>query len=243
MDHERITRYLLGELPGDEEAEIDASLLADDITWATVRQAEDELVDDFVLGRIDRARRTRIAARVAASPRLQERVAFARNLHVVALAPKPARRSISQFGAWFGTRSRQLALAGIGIAALLVAITWPRGGDPARPTLAVATLVLEPATRAAAVPSVAIEGIGVVNVTAVLDPEEVFPRYRLRLVGPRGTVWSADDVIGARAAVRAYVPVAVLAPGAYALELTGFGADGAAVALGSRNFRVTGPPQ
>jgi hypothetical protein len=236
-DPEQLTRYLLGELTPDEETELDARLLADDDQWAALRQAEDDLVDAYALGRLGGARRARAAARIAASPRLGDRVAFARSLH--AIAARPAARSSwsARAAGWLTTRNGRLALVGVGVAALLLAIVWPRG-EPAPPTI-VASLVLEPPTRSARVPTLVIPATGAVELTVVLDPEELCPAYRLRVVGARGAVvWSREDARGRGDGVAAVVPTGVLPAGAYALEVIGVRAD-QEVALGSRDFRVT----
>jgi hypothetical protein len=236
-DAEQLTRYLLGELTGEDEADLDARLLTDDTTWMALRQAEDALVDDYVLGRLDHARRARAAARIAASPRLGDRVAFARSLHAIAARSAPRSSWSARATGWLTTRSGRLALVGVGVAALLLAIVWPRG-EPAPPTI-VASLVLEPPTRSARVPTLVIPATGAVELTVVLDPEELCPAYRLRVVGARGAVvWSRDDARGRGDAVVAVVPTEVLPAGAYALEVIGARAD-QEIALGSRDFRVT----
>jgi hypothetical protein len=236
FEPEQLTRYLLGELTPDEEVDLDERLLADDATWAALRQAEDDLVDAYVLGRLGGARRARAAACIAASPRLGDRVAFSRSLH--AIAARPAARSSwsARAAGWLTTRSGRLALVGVGVAALLLAIVWPRG-EPAPPTI-VASLVLEPPTRSARVPTLAIPATGAVELTVVLDPEELCPAYRLRVVGVRGVVWSREEARGRGDAVSAVVPTRVLPAGAYALEVIGVRAD-QEIELGSRDFRVT----
>jgi anti-sigma factor RsiW len=94
-DADRLARYALGELSPDDEARFEDALLDDD-AWVSVQAAEDELVAAYASGGLDAARRQQIGDRIAASPRLRERLALTRDLQTIAAAPSRASVSSSR---------------------------------------------------------------------------------------------------------------------------------------------------
>jgi hypothetical protein len=113
-DHERLTRYLLGELPDAEAEALEDECFDDDETQAALEAAEDDLVDAFVRGTLPPERLRAFESRYAASPELRERVQFARALlrmsdeRAGAAAP-PARRWTA---AWAAAAALAAAVAG-----------------------------------------------------------------------------------------------------------------------------------
>jgi len=227
-DDEQLARYLLGELSPDEAAAIDDALV-DDALWDAARRAEDELLDAYVADRLDATRRQRLAERIAASPRLRDRVELHRDLR--AIAARRRRRP----------RRAVAALAGgVAVAAVLIVVLVARGGTQRATTSGgdVVALVLAPTTRAGEVAVVQVSGHDAIAVSAVMDAEEAFPRYRLELTSLGVTRWRQDNLVAAGGMLTLRLPVAVLADGVYQLEITGLGAGGAPVRLGVRGFRV-----
>ena len=51
-DSGSITRYLLGELPEDEQAALEARYIADSRVFDEVAKIESDLVDDYVRGKL-----------------------------------------------------------------------------------------------------------------------------------------------------------------------------------------------
>ena len=73
-------RYLLGDLPDAEQAALGEEIFADDETFEQVWAAENELVDQYVRGRLAPAEKELFESHYLASPVHRERVAFARTL-------------------------------------------------------------------------------------------------------------------------------------------------------------------
>src|SRR6185503_13047992 len=71
-------RYLLGELSESEKDRLEAELFADDSKLVDFELAEDELVDAYVRGELSADERRQFEAKLSNSPRLVERVNFAR---------------------------------------------------------------------------------------------------------------------------------------------------------------------
>ena len=82
-------RYLLGELTELEEQSFEKSYFADDRLFEDLQITETEVIDAYVANEIDAGPRKHFEKRLAASSRLQERVAFAR-----AFAESAAGRSL-----------------------------------------------------------------------------------------------------------------------------------------------------
>jgi hypothetical protein len=108
---EMIERYLLGELPPEEQAELEARYFSDPELLDRIDAAEDDLIDDYVGGELPRAQRLRFESHFLNEKRL-ERVRMAEALRK-ATAPRVAPRQ-----AWL------LPLAASLFGAALLAIVW-----------------------------------------------------------------------------------------------------------------------
>src|SRR5687768_13132328 len=93
-DDSRLTRYLLGELPEEEQTRLEEEYFNSPDALEKLAAAEDELIDDYVDGRLEGDRRKRFEQRLATSPERWQRVEFARQLgrYVASrVEPAPAR--------------------------------------------------------------------------------------------------------------------------------------------------------
>jgi hypothetical protein len=77
---ERMTRYLLGDLPETEQIALEQEYFADPEKFEEVWAAENDLVDRYARGRLSRAERELFERNYLKSPRHRERVAVARKL-------------------------------------------------------------------------------------------------------------------------------------------------------------------
>ena len=82
-------RYLLGTLSEEERAKLEERYFADDKDFEEIEIAEEELIDRYVRGELTAAERTEFQQTVVRSPRLMERVEFAK-LFADRLRPAPA---------------------------------------------------------------------------------------------------------------------------------------------------------
>src|SRR5215470_4066553 len=71
-------RYLLGTLSEGERAQLEERYFSDDAEFEEIEIAEEELVDRYVRGELSQGDRHRFEQMLASSPRLTERVEFAR---------------------------------------------------------------------------------------------------------------------------------------------------------------------
>lgn len=77
---DELIRYLLGELPEDDEERLDEQSVVDDEFASRLRLVEDDLVDAYTRGALTAERKRRFEAFYLASPRRRDKVAFARRL-------------------------------------------------------------------------------------------------------------------------------------------------------------------
>jgi hypothetical protein len=75
---ENLTRYLLGELPEDERARLEDELLGDEALFRKVEEAEHDLLDDYVGGRLPARERERFEQHYLRLPGSPERLHTAR---------------------------------------------------------------------------------------------------------------------------------------------------------------------
>ena len=131
MDKEAVEmRYLLGKLPDSEAAQLEERYFVEDGVFDEIETEEDELVDAYVRGTLSAEDRKRFERNVSRSPRLAERVEFARLLSAVAspsqvVSPKPAKeswwRSLFNFS-WMQNGALRSAVA---VALFLVVVGSP----------------------------------------------------------------------------------------------------------------------
>jgi hypothetical protein len=124
--NEAAVRYLLGEMDEHERERLQEAYFADDALFARLLEAEDDLVDAYVRGRLSEARRLRFEQRFGQAPAHAGRLRFARALQraagVPAAAAPPRRRPLP---AW-------TAAAAAVLACVLLAAWWAsRPGRPA----------------------------------------------------------------------------------------------------------------
>lgn len=97
---QRLVRYLLGQLPDAEAECLDETSVVEDDVAERLRMVEDDLVDAYLAGTLDRATRERFESYYLASPLRRSKVAAARRfLDAVDRAPEAPTRS-----RWFAWR-------------------------------------------------------------------------------------------------------------------------------------------
>jgi hypothetical protein len=141
-------RYLLGDLSEEEKTRLEEAFFADDSTFEALELAEEELIDAYVGNELSPEEQQQFEAKLLKSPRLLERVNFARALAEKAdslLSPEsepsiePARSfsspaakpKVGWWGAFFGQRpALRMAMAACGVlilvAGLVLVSRWLR---------------------------------------------------------------------------------------------------------------------
>lgn len=123
-------QYLLGTLSEEERAQFEERYFSDDKEFEEIEIAEEELIDRYVRGELAATERSEFQQTVAQSPRLMERVEFAKlfadRLHtaeapVVTVAPQKVKWWEGLFGVSTVGRGSQLALT-FSMALVLLAV-------------------------------------------------------------------------------------------------------------------------
>src|SRR4026209_46955 len=90
-----IARYLLGELPEEQQVEIEDRAFSDKDYLASITAVENDLIDEYVRGELSIADRQRFETRFLASAERRKRVEFATALRtVVSESPIPEKKLI-----------------------------------------------------------------------------------------------------------------------------------------------------
>src|SRR5215831_15434923 len=87
VDEALLIQYLLGELPDAEQNRVEDRAFTDPEYLGVIEAAETDLIDDYVMGRLNNERRVQFERRFLNSPQRRRKVEFARSL---ALVPRPA---------------------------------------------------------------------------------------------------------------------------------------------------------
>lgn len=91
MDDKLLKRYLLGELPTDEQRRLEEQCFSDAQSFERLNAIEDDLIDDYICSDLSHEQRTRFESHFLVSPERRARLATARALiATIAAQPKPA---------------------------------------------------------------------------------------------------------------------------------------------------------
>jgi hypothetical protein len=125
---DRLTRYLLGELPDAEAEQLDEQSIADDDVADRLRVAETDLIDAYVRGTLPAQTRKRFESHYLASPARRAKVAFAQRFlrAIDAAAPSVAitrPTTLSRVVVWALTTAAALLLTTGGLVMRNVALS------------------------------------------------------------------------------------------------------------------------
>jgi anti-sigma factor RsiW len=126
-DDQRITSYLVGELPEAEQAELERQYFDDATLVDRVIQVETQLLDAYARGQLSEQMRQRVARQYLAHPARRERLRFAETLaaklddfDLEVLQGREGRKSQWPAWTWWSGRAAQFSMAA---ATLLLMIT------------------------------------------------------------------------------------------------------------------------
>lgn len=237
MTDERITAYLLGELPREESERFEEECFADDEWPGAVGIAEEDLIDAYLRGELNAERRRLFEENYLTTEERRRRVTMAAGFlrHVDAVGEKkitsPERTGDSGWASrllafWAGNNWAVRAGLAVGMVALVAGAVWVLRSRPATPgTFATLTLTLSADSSRA-------EGSRAARVRLPADADALrvhlkLPepsaaegaRYRVELVGEEGGAYSIDGAGPGDEEVTLDIPATRLAKGQYALRL------------------------
>ena len=118
-----IARYLLGDLPEEQQVEIEDRAFADKEYLALVSAVENDLIDEYVRRELSETERRKFESRFLASAERRKRVEFAKALaRVPVAAAVPERVVISQPAKWTWRDSLYAFLIGLNPAAKIATV-------------------------------------------------------------------------------------------------------------------------
>ena len=121
VDNEKlISQYLLGELPEEQQVEIEDRAFSDKAYLATITTVENDLIDEYVRGELSAADRQRFESRFLASAERRKRVEFAKALRTAFSESKaPEKNVFATATGWSWRESLYAFLNGLNPAARL----------------------------------------------------------------------------------------------------------------------------
>lgn len=122
-NEELISRYLLGELPEDQQVEIEDRAFSDKDYLASITAVENDLIDEYVRGELSTADRQRFETRFLASAERRKRVEFATALRtVVSESPVTEKKPLQNIPQWSWRDSLYAFINGLNPAARLALV-------------------------------------------------------------------------------------------------------------------------
>jgi hypothetical protein len=265
IDPPDLRRYLLGQLPEEEERGLEARLLADPELFELAEATEAEILDEHFRGELsaaDPANGQGLLDRLSASPAGRRRIALAQGL--AAITARPALAEVVPFRPRLLARPAVRAALAAALVGAAVAVwqLFPAApiSPPPTPARVEKTARISPAPQAEAPPLVfplssdTLRGEGTrlpaltipaaatrVELSLSLSPAETSTAYDVSLRREGEAVWGprrfpAPRPPGAPLAVR--LPASALAAGTYELEVRGVAPDGKTELVATPIFRV-----
>jgi CHAT domain-containing protein/tetratricopeptide (TPR) repeat protein len=121
--HERIRRYLLGQLGDSAREEIEQQIIVDEDLFEELLVAEDELIDEYLSDRLNAGERTAFEQHFLATPERHDKLKFGRAFNRYlssSSAIVPGHQPIKTPGSWAGSRSLFSSPLRVAILAILV---------------------------------------------------------------------------------------------------------------------------
>ena len=253
---ERIKEYLLGRLNENHRADVELRLLNDDEFFDELQIIEDELVDDYLSGRLDRGDKRRFENHFLVAPERKARLQFGKVFNRYLELNEPSGDLVGTSSAlvsskrvsagWFRPFTRPWVAATVSVAILLAALmtywaVW-RGRNNVDSTQRVVFVSLMPgAVRSAG----AINRVDITPDVGLLQlglglAEVKFSRYSATILSEGQTVSVVEGLTPTSQEGRSYVVVALkpLAAGDYQVKLAGVSSTDHSEELDTYNFRV-----
>ena len=118
-----ISQYLLGELPEDQQVQIEDRAFSDKEYLATITAVENDLIDEYVRGELSATDRQRFETRFLASAERRKRVEFAKALRtVVSESTVTEKKAVQETRRWTWRESLYAFFGGLNLAARLALV-------------------------------------------------------------------------------------------------------------------------
>lgn len=224
-------QYLLGQLTDEaKQQEIEQRLLNDDEFFEELEVTEEDLIDEYLTGKLSENEQGRFERYFLGSPERQQKLRFARTLNRYVTTVGSQNISVPFWSRFWSTNNWALpAAAATAVMVVVAGIFWlSRERTP--PTIATLTLTISTGTRG--------EGPQATKVTLPLNanvlrlrlmlPEtsNSARRYRVELLSENGETETLPTVGQDEQSVVVEIPSAKLARGAFALNVYVIKPDG-----------------
>lgn len=241
----RLRRYLLGQLSDDAREELEQELLTSDETFQELLVLEDELVDEYLGGRISADDRHHFAEYFLISPERQEKLRFARALAKAAKARHAQTKRVSLPQIWSKSPFLYRATAVTAIVVILAGIVWIASRRQRAPaTFATLRLAVSESTRSGDTTqapnlSFPLPQDAVRIVMELPDQSSPAAHYRVGVETDFGEKRFTEPVAQDSNSVTVVIPAGDLRRGQYALSLYAVSNNGEGRRLpGSYRFNV-----
>jgi hypothetical protein len=232
-DRNTIRQYLLRGLDNDQQQGIEKRLLVEDDLLEELEIAEDELIDEYLTGKLADKDRERFEQNFLTISDRHQKVRFSRSFNRYLRTSEGQEKAAVPFRSHFWS-THNWGLPAAATAAILVIVAgifwFSRPRTPPTPTFATLTLTMSTSTRA--------EGAPATKLTLPLDadalrlrlelPERSSPatRHRVKLLTANGDTQTLPTIGQDEKSIVVEIPAAQLSRGQYAVKLFAVQSDG-----------------
>ncbi len=228
----RIRLYLLGQLSDGGAGELEQIILTNAELFEELLVVEDELIDEYLTGKLDQNERANFERHFLATPERHEQLRFARalNRYVTAATHRENDPRNSQQAFRHSPTFLFRAVAAIVLVTLIAGLVWfvlNRGSAPQ--SFATLDLTISQSTRGEGVQAQKISLLSQDALKIVLRLPDQSPRavrYRVELESDNGQTRSLNPIAQAEQSITVMIPASELNRGPYLLKVFAVGSDG-----------------
>ncbi len=187
-----VRRYLLGDLTGSDQENCEEKFMTGDTSLAEIEAAEDELLDEYLAGRLTESERAQFEQHFLSTPERQQKLRFAKVFRRYVASHRPAAAEVAASRIPPSIFNLQTWTARIAIVLMIsvMAGAWFYLRSPKQPpSYAVVTLSLSPSTRAAGASDTLItlpDSVGSLRANLLLPEEARATNYRVEVESDTG---------------------------------------------------------
>lgn len=220
-----VRRYLLGDLTGRDQENCEERFMTGDTSLAEIEAAEDELLDEYLAGRLSVSERTQFEQHFLSTPERKQKLRFAKVFRRYVGSHQPAAADVSKSGippSLFNLQNWPARVAIVLLFSVMAGVWFYLHSQNAPASYAVVTLSLSSSTRAAGANDTTVtlpDSVGSLRVTLLLPEAARATNYRVEVESDTGEAIPTSMIEQKPGSLTIEIPAAKLQRRQYVVRL------------------------
>ena len=227
-----VRRYLLGDLTGGDQEHFEEKFMTGDTSLAELEAAEDELLDEYLAGRLTEIERVQFEQHFLSTPEREQKLRFAKVFRRYVTSHQPAAAEVADSGippGIFNLQSWPARIAFVLLIAVMAGVWFSLRTPNDPPSYAVVTLSLSPSTRSAGANDTTVtvpDSVSSLRAILLLPENTRAAKYRVELESDTGESIPALMIEQKPESLMIEIPSQKLQPRQYVVRLFEVSAQG-----------------